>query len=304
MASDKNMKQERVALIAVAIVVLIIVAVLVLQRIIPDDEDPSPSTGLSSSVETPPLDVSWPTVEDDSPDGDPPETSGPTEDDPSVPTEPSEPDVTQPADPSPTTPTIPTTPVTPEDPEEDAKLSCDRIASFSGRFVEDGTDAPVENVAALLVTNVSEKYLDLANIVYEIDGQKATFIVTGLPAGSSAWVMEYSGLTIGADSTVEYVGTQSSFRDGVASSAEELTITSDGNILYAKNNTDRTLENVFIYYKYIHSDGNFFGGITYMVQFGSIEPGETAEKLGGHFSAEESMIVRVGWQESQADESS
>ena len=67
---------------------------------------------------------------------------------------------------------------------------CKQFSSFSGQYVEDGSDVLVENVASMLVTNKSDRFLDLATLEYEIDGKKATFVVTGLPAGKSTWVME------------------------------------------------------------------------------------------------------------------
>ena len=38
-------------------------------------------------------------------------------------------------------------------------LYCLEFTSYSGPFVEDGTNAPVENVLALLLENRSEEYL-------------------------------------------------------------------------------------------------------------------------------------------------
>lgn len=176
------------------------------------------------------------------------------------------------------------------------RLSCDKIAIFSGRFVEDGSDKPAENVVSLLITNRSDEFLDMATIQYKVDGKTATFVVSGLPARESCWVMEYTGMTMTEDSSVEYVGCTTSFRKDAVDQAYEITISADGNLLSARNNTTRTLKNVFIYYKSVHTDGNYFGGITYMVNFGDLEPGEIVEKLGGHYLKDESKIVRIGWQ--------
>ena len=103
-------------------------------------------------------------------------------------------------------------------------------------------------------------------------------------------------MTMTADSSVEYIGCNTSFKEDVVDSTKDITISAVGNLLTAKNNTNRTLKNVFIYYKSVHSDGNYFGGITYMVNFGDLKPGEAVEKLGGHYSEDDSEIVRIGWQ--------
>ena len=180
---------------------------------------------------------------------------------------------------------------------DSGELSGTNFSIFSGQFVEDGKDELVENVAALLVTNNSDQFLDFATLQYDIDGQTATFIVTGLPAGRCAWVMEKSGLVIGGGATFTYQGCSTSMRDGVAASTDKISISSDGNMLTAVNNTNETLEGVFVYYKSLHTDGNFFGGITYLADFGTIEPGASSETLAGHYVEGSTEIVRIGWQE-------
>ena len=176
----------------------------------------------------------------------------------------------------------------------DALIACDEYSLFSGQFVEDGKDNLVSNVATILVTNNSDQFLDLATIMYLIDGKTATFVVTGLPAGRSAWVLESSKLTATASSTFTYVDKTTSFRENVSATSDKVTITADGNMLTATNNSDETLEGVFIYYRSVHTDGNFLGGITYLVDFGTLKPGASVEKMGGHYS-EDSEIIRIGW---------
>lgn len=175
-------------------------------------------------------------------------------------------------------------------------LTCDDFALFSGQYVEDGRDELVENVASILVTNRSGRFLDLATLTYDIDGQTATFIVTGLPPGRSAWVMEASRMTANHSSSFTYQDCVTAFRDDVVASTDKITITSNGNMLTASNNTHDTLENVCLYYRSVHTDGNFFGGITYLVSFGTLEPGASVETLAGHYVEGNSEIIRIGWQ--------
>ncbi|MBQ8621897.1 MAG: hypothetical protein IJ422_06250 [Oscillospiraceae bacterium] len=175
-------------------------------------------------------------------------------------------------------------------------IVCKEFARFSGQYVEDGRDEPVENVAAILVTNTSDSFLDLATLTYTIDGKTATFVVTGLPAGRSAWVMENSRMTIGADASFTFVDCVSAFRDNAVTSTRNLTIRSNGNMLTAINNTGTTLKNVAVYYKVVHTDGNYFGGITYMASFDTLAPGEALETLAGHYQDGSTEIVRISWQ--------
>ena len=175
-------------------------------------------------------------------------------------------------------------------------ISCDKFGIFSGQFVEDGRDELVQNVAAVLVTNRTDRFLDFATLTFDIDGQTATFILSGLPAGRSAWVMEATRMTATSSSVFTYQNCVNSFRDDVTASTDQITISSDGNMLTAVNNTSETLEGVFIYYRTLHTDGNFLGGITYRVDFGTLEPGASVETLAGHFNKDTTEIVRIGWQ--------
>lgn len=175
-------------------------------------------------------------------------------------------------------------------------LTCDQFGIFSGQYVEDGRDEPVQSVAAILVTNRTDRFLDLATLVFDIDGRTATFVVTGLPAGRSAWVLEATRMTAADSSVFSYRNCVSSFRDDVTASADQITISADGNMLTATNNTSKTLEGVFVYYRTLHTDGNFLGGITYRVDFGTLEPGASAETIAGHYKEGTTEIVRIGWQ--------
>lgn len=176
-------------------------------------------------------------------------------------------------------------------------IICDNFSSFSGQYVEDGTDIPVENVAAMLVTNNTEDFLDLATLEYEINGKSATFVVTGLPAGKSAWVMEENQMTITSGADFKYIKKTTAFKSGVVASTDKITLSADGNMLTAVNNTDEKLEGVFVYYKTLHTDGNYLGGITYMTTFGDLEPGEKKTELAGHYHKDTTEIVRIGWKE-------
>ena len=179
----------------------------------------------------------------------------------------------------------------------ETKLSCDQVGLHTGMYPEDGSDRLVENVAAVLVTNRTERFLELGTLNFEIDGNPATFVVTGLPPGESAWVMEAAAMVVGSDSKFTYQSCGTSFRDDVSAVRDEVSIRVDDGMLTAVNHTGQTLENVAVYYKQRHSDGNYFGGITYLVSFDTLEPGQSVERLGGHYSDENSEIVRISWQE-------
>lgn len=184
----------------------------------------------------------------------------------------------------------------------DSQLVCDSIASFTGVFVEDGSDTPVENVVSILVTNRSDRFLDMGELVYDVEGQSARFVVTGLPPGKSAWVMESSGMVFDPDRSMLLQDTSASFREDAVSYTEDISFYFDGTMLIAVNDTDAVLENVSVCYKTLHTDGNYLGGITYMVTYDVLEPDVPAEAMAGHYTQDSTHIVRVSWQEPHSDD--
>ncbi len=178
-------------------------------------------------------------------------------------------------------------------PPEDVKISCDEVAVYNGEFVESGKDEPVTNVASMLVTNKSDKYLDYAKLIYEVDGNEAIFILSGLQPGKSAWVLESKGLKATAESKFVYVNAITAYKDHVVRAPKELDIKYGAGMLMVKNVSDEPLENVVVYYKVVHKDGNYLGGRTYAVSFGSIEPGQSVQKDAGHYKEDWTQIVRV-----------
>lgn len=173
----------------------------------------------------------------------------------------------------------------------EGKLSFSSCGRYSGAFVEDGSDRPVENVAAILVTNLTGDYLTYAALQFEINGEAATFVVTGLPAGESAWVLEYNALQI--DSGASFVALDSAMQFIPTESWDELEVTFREGLLSAKNLTDQTYIDGYVYYKRLHTDGNYLGGITYRSSLGDLAPGDTIEVTAGHAGEELCRVVRI-----------
>lgn len=176
-----------------------------------------------------------------------------------------------------------------------ADLYCEEFISYSGPFVEDGTNDNVENVLALLLENRSDEYLEFATITYDVDGETAKFVASGLPAGAKAWVLETNRMEAKADSQFEFLECESTFRDDAVLTTDKLEVSYKDNELIVKNITDDVLKNPCVYYKNINSDGYYLGGITYMIGFDTLKPDATAKKQAGHYT-ENSAIVRYSYQ--------
>ena len=88
----------------------------------------------------------------------------------------------QPTYPAPTgEPWVADMPTERNDPVELDGLRFTSFGRYSGAYVEDGSNDPVEDVAIVLVVNTGERFLEYASVSFEIDGEPATFTVTNLP---------------------------------------------------------------------------------------------------------------------------
>lgn len=187
-----------------------------------------------------------------------------------------------------------TTAAAPED--ITGRLQFTQYGRYTGLFTEDGTDEYVENVAILLVTNISEVYLQYATVTFDISGAPAVFTVTGLNPGESAWVMEKNRLAIELDAVFTHVDDIASFaRDNRESSEDVTVILGDGTIT-VENGTGNDLKGLYIYYKQRHTDGNFLGGITYRIPMGDLAAGETASAIAAHCNPATCEVVRIDWE--------
>lgn len=175
------------------------------------------------------------------------------------------------------------------------KLTCVEISRFSGRFVENGKDQSVQDVAAIRVENGTERFLDLAVITYQVGDRTLEFRVTGLPSGRQAWVLESSGQVLKAGEELELLDCQESYNSAPITTTNQLAVSRQGNTVSVTNNSGKDLANVTIYYKNTMEGGIFFGGITYVMSFGNMKAGEAASKSADHFG-DTSEIVRFSYQ--------
>lgn len=182
-------------------------------------------------------------------------------------------------------------------PPGSGELECLEYSSYSGVFPEDGTYRSVENVAAMRIRNGTGQFLDRAVIKCNIAGREGVFEVTGIPPGGTAWVLEKTGMTVSKDDTFRVIHTgEYSLRKDAVMDTDKVSVKSRGSTLQITNESDKPLPELCLYYKDIHPDGNYFGGITYRKECGTLEPGQTVKVEAPHFT-KDSQIVRYSWKD-------
>lgn len=170
-------------------------------------------------------------------------------------------------------------------------LYCLEFTSYSGVFYEDGKNEEVENVAAILVENRSEDFLEKATITYDASGETATFVVTALPAGKKCWVLEQNRMPMTDSEKFKFLDCVTAFRKGTSLEPNIMDVDVKDDVLTVTNKTEDAIYSVCVYYKNTHDDGNFLGGITYLISIEEIASGESRAKRAGHYN-QSSEIVR------------
>ncbi len=206
--------------------------------------------------------------------------------------------------------TLPPRPPVTKPEDAAAKLQFTQYGRYSGPYVEDGQSKYAEGIVALYVTNISDEYLEYANVKCDVSGQEAVFLVTGLKPHSSAWVLERNKLAIEEerinDVTMTHLSDQSSFKDDNSDASQDVIISLQSGYLTAYNNSGKDLKSVYVYYKEQlamrdesgktqYQNGIFLGGITYRVLLGNIKNGETVEATAGHCAPLGCEVVRIEW---------
>ena len=175
-------------------------------------------------------------------------------------------------------------------------ISCLEYSSYSGPFPEDGSYREVSDVAAIRVRNDSDDYLEFARIRCAIGSGEGSFVVSGIPPGTEAWVLEESGMPLKPSDLFRATGyEQLTFNPDAVVSDHQIEAKYEDGKVTVTNHSDETREALTIYYKSVHTDGRWFGGITYRLSCGTLQPGASVSLQTGHFSGN-SKIVRCSWE--------
>lgn len=176
----------------------------------------------------------------------------------------------------------------------DPNLTVEAIGSYTGNFLEDGSDEPTANVAAMLVTNNSERMLQIADITFQVnDTETASFRVTNLPAGTTVLVLESNKREFKEEDSYTYGETASGYMDQPTLEEDKFELVTEEGKITLKNNTDQAYEKVYVYYKYVQLGGAYLGGITYRTPFENVPAGGEVEAVAGHFNPDSSKIMAV-----------
>lgn len=182
------------------------------------------------------------------------------------------------------------------DSEEYKGLQVLQTGSYSGIFVEDGSNDAVSQILMIVVKNTSTQTVQYAQIELTDGNTTAYFTLSTLPPGESALLMEKNRMPYADGESLTQIKISN-----VALFAQEPDLREDlvkvqalDGVLNVTNISGQDIAgNVVIYYKNASSD-MLYGGITYRTTIsGGIKAGEVKQIVAGHFSKNGSRIMWI-----------
>lgn len=178
-------------------------------------------------------------------------------------------------------------------------LRIERVGSYAGIYMEDGSDEPVADVMMILLENTSEQDLQLARISIAYPDFTAEFEVTNLPAGERAVVLEKNRHSAPME---DYLSAECEnvafFSEAMNLAEDRISINAMNGMLEVTNCSEEDITGyIFIYYKNSATD-LLYGGITYRVTIADgLKAGETKTVIAGHYTQQNSRLLMVDCKE-------
>lgn len=171
-------------------------------------------------------------------------------------------------------------------------LQIAKMSSYEGPFLEDGSDKEVVNVAALHVFNTGNQEILKACITLQYGNVPYIFYGEHLPSGETVVLLEREGKAYQVGGFTHCSGWQETSAD---TSQEGIMITDRSmGTLIVTNLTDKTFQNVCLYYKsWLSPPDVYMGGITYTAELSVLLPGEVKYLYPSHYAAGYSKVVLV-----------
>ena len=145
---------------------------------------------------------------------------------------------------------------------EDGKLEISKVFRFDG-INPDCQDQDGKNIASVMVTNLSQEYLEKAEIVVKTaEGQVLPFCVTDLPAGKTAMLLATDNASVADSVDCVAVDCTAAWLDSADMIPEQIEVSVEDFVIILENTTDENIDEIVVY---CHGllDQEYFGGVTY-----------------------------------------
>lgn len=173
-------------------------------------------------------------------------------------------------------------------------MTVEKLAPYSGMFVEDGSNGNVENVAMLLVKNDGDFPVEYTQIRVECGQEELLFDISALPAGEKLVVQEKTGKAV-PEAKASAASALVVQRADMEMSEGKVQVTDNGdNTLTVKNLTKETIPTVRVFYKYYMDEEELFvGGIAFTLRISGLGAGASMTVQPSHYTSTSSRVVMV-----------
>ena len=173
-------------------------------------------------------------------------------------------------------------------------LVIQKVRSYDGVFIEDGSDRKVSGISAIVVENVGDEYIEYAKISMQCNEKQLVYELK---------LLEPKGVIIVQESTAatyedgEYGGCSAEIAtmDSMEMSTSYISIDeTDTGAIRITNISGKDIASVRIFYKFYKSETKvLLGGITYTTKISNLKKGETREIVPSHYEKGASRIMMV-----------
>lgn len=176
-----------------------------------------------------------------------------------------------------------------------SSLVVKNMISYSGIYLEDGSDEEISDVATILIENTGDQGIEYADIEMRAGSETLHFIGTAIPPKSKMIIMAKDRAPMPSEPVTQCSAAVTDGSD--FSMSEDLVQVTEGedHAVILKNVTEEEIPMVRVFYKfYMEEQDTYVGGITYTIKAEDVEPGVEYEMLPSHYSGDgESKILMV-----------
>lgn len=173
-------------------------------------------------------------------------------------------------------------------------LSIRAVKSYSGVFIEDGSDKDVSGIAAIILDNKGTENIEYAKITLKCEGKEYVFEAKTLAAGATMVVQESTG--------AKYMDGEYGEASAMIAPMEKLDMSeqsikvkeTESGAIQIANISGKDIPCVRVFYKFYIDDVDVsVGGITYTAKITDLQANEVRIITPSHYDKDASRVMMV-----------
>ena len=171
------------------------------------------------------------------------------------------------------------------------ELTVDKITSYDGIFIEDGSDEEISGVTAMVLTNKGDTDVEYAEVTAQQSDQTLLFKASAVPAGATVVVLE-ANRAGWSDESVTQIYASATDGSDFEMSEDLIQIEDNGDdSITVTNTSDEAIPCVRLFYKYKMEEDIYVGGIAYAAKLTDLGEGESQTVRPSHYVSGSSEVV-------------